>query len=277
MKNIKKTILLQLALILILQSSLFSQSSDIEDVTAIKTFYSSDKKKRVELLKHNFYDSRCLDDFPVSLDRNSEICQLRIYNNITNNVEYRIVAEDEKQQNYKACPNIQFPLSLAYGFQSLKNDKLIFFVNYEWYAIDDPAIEYFEFDWKTCETKSLWKYSESHCPDYCQFITFLKVGNNNYTFYYNELTKTVDGEKSLKSNKSTPKKSSFEFFFHEGKKFPILKKNISKNLFKIPVTNEPYHSNQTIGTRPDFPNIIVYVDGKDFQLNLKNLKLKKLE
>ncbi|TGK51720.1 hypothetical protein EHQ16_11055 [Leptospira kanakyensis] len=276
MKNTKKTILCYLTLIFAVNFSIYSEPSDLYDVTVIKKFYSPDKKYRAELLKHNFYDSRCLDEFPVSLDRSSEICQFRIYNNRTNKIEYRVVAEDEKKENYKKCPNVHFPLSVAYGFHSLKKDKLIFSVNYEWYAIDDPAIEYFEFDWKSCITKGIWKYSESHCPDYCQFITYLKEENKYYIFYYNEITKTVDGEINLHNNKQSENFSRFNFFFDEGKDFPILKKNISKNLFKIPVTNEPNHSRRTIGTNPDFPNVIIYVDSKRFLFNLKTNKLSDL-
>lgn len=253
------------------------KKSDLKNFTILKSNFTPDNKHRLEFLKHNFYDERCTENLPVSLNRDIGICQLRLYDNIENKMILQIIAGDEKKKNFKKCPNHQFPLALAYGFQAITNNSIQFFTELGWFGVDDRNLTYSEFNWQTCETKKLWKYSQLHCPSYCDFTTFLSIENEIYVFYFNRISNTIDGEKTIETDPNLSENQLFELFFNEGSDFPILKKNVSKSVLKIPLQKYDDPESLSIGTYPKYPNINIYINDRLYLFNFKHQILIRMK
>lgn len=270
-------------LLLITSTIIFAEEPNIEepsDVTNViveKTVLTPNKKNRLEFLKHDFYDPRCIEEFPVSLDREAGICQIRIYDTIENKVNFRLIAGDEQSPSYNRCPNVSFPFSIAYGFHSLSDENIRFFTELGWFGVDDRDLTYYDFNWKTCETVKLWKYSEAHCPDYCNFTTFITIKNEKYVFYYNQFNQSIDGEKLISKNNLNTNSDEFSLFFKQGKEFPILRKKIPRNLFRIPLKKWKDTEDLKIHTSPDFPNLQIYINESQYFYNFQDQKLIRIK
>lgn len=246
---------------------------DFKDTTILKTLYSSSKKYKIEFLKHNFPDERCTDNFPDSLNDKSGICQIRIHNTLTGEIEYRIIAGEEKKISDKNCFPTEFPLSLAYGYISINDNGTIkYAVNYDWFGVSDQVITVNLFDWNSCKTKTIWRYSQLHCASDCIFLTILNTEDHIYLFHYNELNKSVEGQMATKSLEKESDYDWLDDFFEYREDIPILKTNFSTNIIRLPVNEEIQ-----MGTKASYPNILIYIDDDYYLMDLQNLKYKKIE